>query len=102
MSILIKGMDFILERRQPDCPLVEVPPHGRLIDADALIGAESTSLIKTNADRIRAMTDEELADWFGSSEAFCPTGYFETSECDACPENCIKHWLFWLKQEVAE
>lgn len=23
--------------RNPDCPLVEVPPHGRLIDADALI-----------------------------------------------------------------
>ena len=23
--------------RHPDCPLVNVPPHGRLIDADALI-----------------------------------------------------------------
>lgn len=23
-------------RRHPDCPLVHVPPHGRLIDADAL------------------------------------------------------------------
>ena len=23
--------------RQPDCPLVPVPPHGRLIDADALM-----------------------------------------------------------------
>ena len=22
--------------RQPDCPLVPIPPHGRLIDADAL------------------------------------------------------------------
>lgn len=22
--------------RHPDCPLVEIPPHGRLIDADAL------------------------------------------------------------------
>lgn len=22
--------------RRPDCPLVEVPPHGRLVDADAL------------------------------------------------------------------
>ena len=26
----------ILSERQQDCPLVEVPPHGRLIDADAL------------------------------------------------------------------
>lgn len=23
--------------RLPDCPLIEVPPHGRLIDADALL-----------------------------------------------------------------
>lgn len=26
-----------MEERPPDCPLVPVPPHGRLIDADALI-----------------------------------------------------------------
>jgi hypothetical protein len=25
------------EKRLPNCPLVELPPHGRLIDADALI-----------------------------------------------------------------
>ncbi len=24
------------ERRHPDCPLVEIPPHGKLIDADDL------------------------------------------------------------------
>ena len=24
--------------RHEDCPLIEVPPHGRLIDADALLG----------------------------------------------------------------
>lgn len=24
-------------RRNEDCPLIEVPPHGRLVDADALI-----------------------------------------------------------------
>ena len=23
------------EKRHPDCPLIEIPPHGRLIDADA-------------------------------------------------------------------
>ena len=26
----------LLLERQEDCPLIEVPPHGRLIDADAL------------------------------------------------------------------
>ena len=60
MSVLIKGMEipdkcghcrfatafecevtknFIttFNVRQQDCPLVPVPPHGRLIDADALV-----------------------------------------------------------------
>lgn len=54
MSVLIKNMKmpencFICRyvctmhyskkwrhKRHPDCPLAEVPPHGRLIDADAL------------------------------------------------------------------
>lgn len=52
MSIYIKGMEMpencircplrhdcpfpqFINRRSEDCPLVEIPPHGRLIDADA-------------------------------------------------------------------
>ena len=30
------GHDSEVWKRRDDCPLVEVPPHGRLIDADAL------------------------------------------------------------------
>ena len=30
--------------RPDSCPLIEVPPHGRLIDADALMGSLSTLL----------------------------------------------------------
>lgn len=45
---------------------------------------------KTNADRIRAMTDEELANWVWSAEsagrAYGPRGK--------------KAWLDWLKQEA--
>jgi hypothetical protein len=26
----------VLNRRHPNCPLIELPPHGRLIDADAI------------------------------------------------------------------
>ena len=30
-------MDYALSlERHPDCPLIELPPHGRLIDADEL------------------------------------------------------------------
>lgn len=51
---------------------------------------------KTNADRIRAMSDEELAEKLAT--------YIE---CDMCPgwpvtceEKCTKYWLDWLKQEA--
>lgn len=51
----------------------------------------------TNADRIRAMTDEELAVFLESSRG-CPTD----DDCEygvhATPENCIKHWATWLQQ----
>ena len=30
-------IDLEEERREEHCPLIELPPHGRLIDADALI-----------------------------------------------------------------
>lgn len=48
----------------------------------------------TNADRIRAMTDEELADWFSiyccrnkTYDAHCET----FGSCEAC-------WLDWLEE----
>lgn len=31
------GFETIFSNRRIDCPLVEIPPHGRLIDADKLI-----------------------------------------------------------------
>ena len=54
----------------------------------------------TNADRIRAMTDEKLADFIcNHSCAYCPM-----DDCDGRMEigrdACYKRWLDWLKQEV--
>ena len=52
----------------------------------------------TNADRIRAMTDEELAEWIAHPKQplYC---CFEFGNCgDDCSE-CI---LEWLKKEVEE
>lgn len=47
---------------------------------------------KTNADRIRAMTDEELARFL----------YIKTCE-DGRPQfDIISGWLNWLKQKVEE
>lgn len=33
---LMPGTRIEFEKRLPNCPLIPVPPHGRLIDADAL------------------------------------------------------------------
>ena len=51
--------------------------------------------ILTKADEIRAMSDEELAEWHKKMmEGYCPR---PTSEC---PNDCCACWLGWLKQEV--
>lgn len=55
----------------------------------------------TNADRIRAMSGEELAVFLESSRG-CPSD----DDCEygvhATPENCIKHWATWLQQPAKE
>ena len=60
----------------------------------------------TNADRIRAMTDEEMA--FELACSGCPKEHFikdnEFVDCPAAHEpskaDCVKCWLDYLKQEV--
>lgn len=47
--------------------------------------------IQTNADRIRSMTDEELARWI--ADDLIEPGYYSGDECYLL-------WLDWLKQEV--
>lgn len=57
----------------------------------------------TNADRIRSMTDEELAKfYFNFFFPKCP--YCECNPKKPCPEHddCEKCLLEWLKQESAE
>ena len=55
----------------------------------------------TNGDKIRAMTDEELAKWFAP--------YMMCNECErrlksyGCDEGeCAKYALFYMKREVSE
>lgn len=47
----------------------------------------------TNADRIRAMTDEELAEFLSEYGCVDCTKECEEVHCDAC-------WLEWLKEEI--
>lgn len=58
----------------------------------------------TNADRVRHMADEELAEWKVKD---CPTGKEPTEACfyaEAGGDStvCRLCWLEWLKQEVSE
>lgn len=44
-------------RRHSGCPLVPVPPHGRLIDADALISQYSGNIWTANTDYAEGLRD---------------------------------------------
>lgn len=52
----------------------------------------------TNADRIRVMTDEELAEQLARLETKCYLRFLPHWKCNT--ENFAKDWLDWLKQEV--
>lgn len=54
----------------------------------------------TNADHIRRMTDEELAEFiaYNTSCQTCVVRKGESYECQYT--NCSTAWLDWLKQEV--
>lgn len=49
----------------------------------------------TNADRIRSMTDEELA-IVETAKGGCPHDCETPDDLDT---NCVECWLDWLKQE---
>ena len=53
----------------------------------------------TNGDRIRQMTDEELADKLTDKCAFCA---YHNAECETTFCMCGEGVLEWLKQEVSE
>lgn len=51
----------------------------------------------TNADRIRQMSDDELATLFGDA---CACHYDDADVCEKWGGACDRCWLDWLKQEV--
>lgn len=55
---------------------------------------------QSNADRIRAMSDEELAEILPNKSMWnCPP---DIKEKGGCPGKCVSCWLNWLKQEVID
>jgi len=64
---------------------------------DCLQGDRFEPKPTTNADRIRAMTDDELAEWLSDmhDSVTCPNG-----GAINCNPSCKRCWLDWLKEEV--
>lgn len=55
----------------------------------------------TNADRIRAMTDEELAEFIAETIDCCNCKH-PRNGCSENDETCAACWLDWLKEEAKE
>ena len=55
----------------------------------------------SNADRIRAMSDEELAEFMRPYDSGCPRWKENPLPCSDW-DNCGECWLKWLKEEVSE
>ena len=53
---------------------------------------------KSNADRIREMTDEELAEWFGTHACCMNDPFF----CSKTGGSCKACWIDWLRQEATD
>ena len=56
---------------------------------------------QTNADRIRAMTDEELAEWFHRIQYDVSDYYCGGHSCEPTLPTGKESWLGWLKQEAS-
>lgn len=54
----------------------------------------------TNADRIRSMTDEELAEWFIRIQYDISDYYCGGHSCEPTLPTGKESWLGWLKQEA--
>ena len=56
---------------------------------------------QTNADRIRAMSDQELAE-FMANVAECQFCTVKSEWCTESEAACKRNWLDWLRQEAKE
>ena len=70
-----------------------------LVEAVQNYEAEKCPFKKTNADRIRAMSDEELAELLADDDRACPPKH---RNCRKYIDRCDGCWLEWLQQPAEE
>ena len=54
----------------------------------------------TNAQKIRSMTDEELAEWFLKIQYDVSDYYCGGHSCEPTLPTGKESWLYWLRQEA--
>lgn len=64
--------------------------------------ADTLTYPKTNADRIRSMSDEKLAELISERIDCCECEHMYVGEGKPCHngKTCPDYWLDWLKQEA--
>ena len=77
---------------------IDCPKHFPEETCEHWIEVELVKDIHTNADHIRAMTNEELAKLGAKG---CPHSSARNM-CAICGDGCYRCWLDWLNQEVKE
>lgn len=83
----------------PDVFIIKKTSEGR-----AEVTYEITKPI-SNADKIRSMSDEEMAEWIVATfpDNYCvPYSKGFKEDCDGVNCNICNCWVEWLKQEVDE
>ena len=92
-------------RKCSNNPFAEQPPVVRTYTISSTDAVLITGR-KTNADRIRAMSDEELAKLIAENIDCCVCKSIHHAEDDCCPtvssKACPDMWLDWLRHEVSE
>ena len=73
-----------------------------ILNRTKAIAVEITAPPKSNADRIRQMTDEELAEMLDIYEVDEICCYCSRRGDQACHNKCYNGIIEWLKQEVIE
>ena len=70
---------------------------GKNLSDEELIQLLFNPPLPTNADRIRSMTDEELAEWIADHTNCVDCNL--VARCKGMNINCNYAWLSWLKEE---
>lgn len=93
MDEYIRKSDAI-EQALAQIHLLDITVRERILNFDGKAQA------KTNADRIRAMTDEELAVWIAET-SHCSDWCILNEKCKSKLDNeaCPNVWLEWLREE---